>query len=194
MTTLNELKEQVDGLRYVVRMADSDSVETRQLLRAQTKLMVALRQNQNAMIQEQKTIRIVLENQAEALGELVLSLNSVQGRVSSLTKDLVGLKGEVAKMNKHLGRMDQRQGQMDQRQDRMDQRQGQMDQRQDRMDQRQDRMDQRQDRMEQWQDRMDQRQDRMDQRQDRMDQRQDRMDKNLLAIMRHLGVEGTEEQ
>jgi chromosome segregation ATPase len=152
MTTLNELKEQVDDLRYVVRMADSDSVETRQLLRAQTKMMMALRQNQNAMIQEQKAIRIVLENQAEALSELILSLNSVQGRVSFLTKDLLGLKGEVAKTNKHFGQLDQRQ------------------------------------------DRMDQRQDRMDQRQDRMEQRQDRMDKNLFAIMRHLGVEGTEEQ
>jgi chromosome segregation ATPase len=151
MTTLDELKEQVEDLRHVVRMADSDSVETRQLLRAQTKLMMALRSGQLDLNREQKNIKEVLGYQAEALAGMLLSLTSMQDRFNSLDRDVAGLGRDVAGLQAHAVRMDQRQ------------------------------------------DRMDQRQDRMDQRQDRMDQRQDRMDRNVVAIMRHLGVEADEE-
>jgi chromosome segregation ATPase len=179
MTTLDELKEQVDDLRHVVRMADSDSVETRQLLRAQTKLMMALRQNQNAMIQEQKAIRIVLENQAEALGELVLSLNSVQDRASSLSRDFVGLRGQVAGLN---GEFVGLKGQVAGLNGEFVGLQGEVAKTNKRLDKVERRLDG-----------VEQGLGRMEQRQDRMDQRQDRMDRNLFAIMRHLGVEGTEE-
>jgi hypothetical protein len=41
MTTLEELKTEVDRLRDLVRMADSDSVDTKQILRSHTQTDVA---------------------------------------------------------------------------------------------------------------------------------------------------------
>jgi chromosome segregation ATPase len=158
MTTLDELKEQVEGLRHVVRMADSDSMETRQLLRAQTRLMMALRSGQLDLNIEQKNIKVVLGYQAEALAGMLLSLTSMQDRFNSLDRDVTGLSENVAGLQAHAVRMEQRQ-----------------------------------DRAEQRQDRAEQRQDRAEQRQDRAEQRQDRMDRNVVAIMRHLGVEAGEE-
>ena len=96
MTTLNELKEQVEDLRRVVRMADSDSVETKQLLRAQTQLMMALRSGQLDLNTEQHNIKVVLGHQAEALGGMLLSLTSMQDRFNSLGGDVAGIKGDVA--------------------------------------------------------------------------------------------------
>lgn len=80
MTTLDELKEQVEDLRHVVRMADSDSVETKQLLRAQTRLMMAL-QGQMDLTIEQKNIDVMLGHQADALASMLLCLTSMQDRM-----------------------------------------------------------------------------------------------------------------
>jgi archaellum component FlaC len=144
MTTLNELKEQVEDLRRVVRMADSDSMETRQLLRAQTQLMMALRSGQLDLNIEQHNIKVVLGHQAEALGGMLLSLTSMQDRFNSLSNDVAGLKGDVAGVGRDVAGI---KGDVVGLQTHAV----------------------------------------------RMDQRQDRMDRNIAAIMRHLGVEPSEE-
>jgi chromosome segregation ATPase len=134
MTTLNELKTQVDDLRHVVLMADSESMETGQLLRAQTKLMEALRDTQNSM-------NIVLCRQGQELAEMVLSLNGVHDKMASLGRDVVGIRRDVAGLRtetadlrtetvgirsetayirREVAGLGQRQDRTEQRQDRMD--------------------------------------------------------------------------
>jgi hypothetical protein len=121
-------------------MADSDSMETRQLLRAQTQLMMALRSGQLDLNIEQKNIKEVLGHQAEALGGMLLSLTSMQDRFNYLDRDVADLSGRVDGLS---GRVDGLSGRVDGLSGRVD----------------------------------------------GMDQRQDRMDRNIVAIMRHLGVE-----
>jgi archaellum component FlaC len=77
MTELDELRTEISGLREVVRMADSDTMETKDLLKHQTQLMMALREVQNGT-------NMTLGRQGEALGGMVIAINDLQGRVSGL--------------------------------------------------------------------------------------------------------------
>jgi hypothetical protein len=62
MLTLESLKTEVDGLRETFRMTDSDSMETRQLLKAQTSTLNALRADQIGL-------RGLIDHQASTLAE-----------------------------------------------------------------------------------------------------------------------------
>jgi hypothetical protein len=70
MLTLETLKTEVDDLRETVRMADSDSVETRQLLKAQTSTLNALRADQIGL-------RGLMDQQAKILGEQSIGIGNL---------------------------------------------------------------------------------------------------------------------
>lgn len=95
MLTLETLKTEVDDLRETVRMADSDSVETRQLLKAQTSTLNALRADQiglrGLMDQQAK----ILGEQSIGIGNLVIAMNQTQQEVHALRSDVHGLKTDV---------------------------------------------------------------------------------------------------
>ncbi|MBV9445279.1 MAG: hypothetical protein JO345_05215 [Streptosporangiaceae bacterium] len=100
MAELDELRTEVSGLRELVRMADSDMMDTRILLKHQTHLMVALREVQN-------TANVTFGEQGQILGGMVVAINELQIRVSTLDKrvldltfkfdrEIAGVKAEVA--------------------------------------------------------------------------------------------------
>lgn len=164
MVTLTELKEEVDDLRKVVTMADSDTVATHQLLHAHISLINSMREDHNGLRAEMAVQSRVLGEQAQALGALLEHQNHMQRDIHLLQQDVHGLHHDVRALHAGQERMDARLKKMDARQDKADARL----------------------------DRMDARQDKADARQDRMEVRQDRMDRNIAAIMRHLGVESQE--
>lgn len=135
MLTLESLKAEVDGLRFLVHMADSDSVQTRQLFKAQTQMMIALRADQQGIAAKLHAQAETLAHQAAAIGDLVVSMNETQEVMRGLQIDAYDLKADVKTIKSDLGGMVLRQ-------DRMDQRMGNMEQRMERMEHRQDRMGQ----------------------------------------------------
>jgi chromosome segregation ATPase len=102
MLTLDSLKTEVDGLRETVRVADSDSVETRQLLTAQTSTLNALRSDQiglrGLMDQQART----LAEQGIGIGHLVIAINQTQQEVHALRTDVHGLKYDVTSLQLHV--------------------------------------------------------------------------------------------
>jgi chromosome segregation ATPase len=127
MLTLDSLKTEVDGLRETVRMADSDSVETRQLLKAQTSTMNALREDQHGLRGLVDQQAKVLVEQATAIGALVISVNQtqqdvhrVQSDVRGLQIDMLDLRTDVKMFKSDFRHMAQRQDRTEARQDRMD--------------------------------------------------------------------------
>lgn len=189
MVTLEDLKARVDDLTDMVRVTDSVAVKNDQLLRAQTSLMMAMRKDLLGITAEQKTIKGILTDQAEALGGMIITLSQMQPTVARL-------EGHVASMDRRFDRLELRQDGADARLDRMEQRQDRMDGRLDGIDGRLDGIDGRLDGMDGRFDRingrldgMDGRLDGIDGRLDGMGQQQGRLDRNVEAIMRHLGVE-----
>jgi peptidoglycan hydrolase CwlO-like protein len=102
MLTLDSLKTEVDGLRETVRMADLDSVETRQLLTAQTSTLNALRSDQiglrGLMDQQART----LAEQGTGIGHLVIAINQTQQEVHALRTDVHGLRYDVTSLQLHV--------------------------------------------------------------------------------------------
>jgi chromosome segregation ATPase len=175
MHTLESLTTEVDGLRETFRMANSDSVETRQLLKAQTSTVNALRADQlglrGLMDQQAK----ILAEQGIGIGDLVIAVNQTQQEIHALRSDLqvmrsdlqvmridvLSVKGDVAGLAADVTGL-----QLGVYELKADTKSLTIDVK-----------------------RLDERQDRTEERQDRVEQRQDRMDRNIAAIMRHLGVE-----
>lgn len=96
MLTLESLKTEVNDLRETGRMAHSDSMETRQLLKAQTSMLNALRSDQiglrGLMDQQART----LAEQGIGIGDLVIAVSQTQQEVHNLRFDVQGLKVDVA--------------------------------------------------------------------------------------------------
>ena len=88
-------------LRDLVRLADLDSMETKELLKHQTRLMNALRENQIGM-------NAVLQEQGSALGGMVLAINGLQQRVSGMDKRLVNVEHTITGMDRRLTRVEDR--------------------------------------------------------------------------------------
>lgn len=134
MTTLEDLKAEVDHLREVVRVADSGSMEATALLRAQTSLMKALRQNQNDM-------QVILNRQGDSLADMLLSLNRLHPKVDRLELKALALDAKVVSVDLKVTELDSKVEGLDRRQERTEQRLTRMEERQDRMEARMDRMD-----------------------------------------------------
>ena len=108
MTELDAVKTEVTQIRALLRMADSDSMDTRNLLKSQTSLMVALRETQNAA-------NISLGEQAQSLGGMVIAINKLEQRVNSLDKrfldftiEMTGVKREIEGVKGRLGGVEDR--------------------------------------------------------------------------------------
>jgi hypothetical protein len=80
VTEHDELRAEIDNVRELVRLADVDLMETRQLLKSQTHLLNAL-----------GTVPV---EHGEAIGGMLLAMNELQTRVSSIDKRIADL-GEV---------------------------------------------------------------------------------------------------
>jgi uncharacterized protein (DUF3084 family) len=127
MTTLDEIETRVDDLTDMVRVTDSLAMGNDQRLRAQTSLMMAMREDLLGISTEQQTIKKILAEQAKALGGMIITLNGLQPAVTRLD-------GRVAIMERRVDRIEQSQGRTERRLDKVDGRLGTMDSRQDRMD------------------------------------------------------------
>jgi chaperonin cofactor prefoldin len=127
MTTLDELETRADDLTDMVRVTDSVAMENDQRLRAQTSLMMAMREDLLGISTEQLTIKKILAEQAKALGGMIIALNDLQPAVTRLD-------GRVAIMERRVDRIEQSQVRTERRLDKMDARFDKMDSRQDRMD------------------------------------------------------------
>src|SRR6266700_2532906 len=141
MLTIESLKTEVDDLRRACRMTDSNTMETRQLLTAQTSTVNALRADQmvlRGLIDQQGTVPA---EQGIGIGSLAIAMNQTQQEVHSLRTDVHGLKADVTGLqltvyelksdvkdlksdvkgiHERLDRMEARQDRMEARQDRMD--------------------------------------------------------------------------
>ncbi len=138
-------------------MADSDVMDTRTLLKHQTHLMVALREVQN-------TANTTLGEQGQTLGGMVVAVNELQTRVSTLDKRVLdlGLKfdREMAGVKDRLSALEAEvagvKGRLDEVESRLD--------------------------------RVESRLDAIDSRLDRIGSRLDQIAENITAVMRHLGI------
>jgi len=101
MTEFDESEQQIAHLRDLVGLADLDTMETKELLKHQTKLMNALRENQNSMTK-------VLAEQGSALGGMVLSINGLQQRVSSVDKRVVNVEHKITSIDGRVSRIEER--------------------------------------------------------------------------------------
>lgn len=95
MLTLESLKTEVDDLRETCRMADSDAVETRQLLKAQTSTLNALRADQIGLRGLMDQQARILAEQGIGIGNLVIAVNQTQQEIHALRSDVAGLKVDV---------------------------------------------------------------------------------------------------
>ncbi|MGD0555745.1 MAG: hypothetical protein ABSA93_12270 [Streptosporangiaceae bacterium] len=89
MLTIEDLKSEVDTLRELLTMSDSDEISARNLLKSQMQLMIALHETQNELNDTLKHHAAVLGQQGLALGSMVLAMNDLQLRVGSLDKSLL---------------------------------------------------------------------------------------------------------
>jgi len=156
-------------------MTDSNTMETRQLLTAQTSTVNALRADQmvlRGLIDQQGR---VLAGQGIGIGSLAIIMNQTQQEIHSLRTDVHDLKVGVTGLQ--LTVYELKSDVKDLKSDVKG------------IHERLDRMEVRQDQIEVRQDRMEVRLDQIEGRLDRIEVRQDRMDRNLVAIMQHLGVE-----
>jgi chromosome segregation ATPase len=168
MLTLESLKTEVDDLREICRMTDSNAMETRQLLTAQTSTVNALRADQmvlRGLIDQQGR---VLAGQGIGIGSLAIIMNQTQQEVHSLRTDVHDLKVGVTGLQLTVYEL-----------------------KSDVKDLKADVkiIHERLDGLETRLDGLETRLDGLETRMDRLEGRQDRMDRNLVAIMRHLGVE-----
>jgi hypothetical protein len=95
MAELDELRTEVSGLRELIRMADSDTMETKDPLKHQAQLMMALREVQNganATLGEQGRLEGV-EGRFEG----------AEGRLEGAEGRLVGLNQNITAIMRHLG-------------------------------------------------------------------------------------------
>jgi chromosome segregation ATPase len=185
MLTLESLKTEVDDIRGACRMADSDAMQTRQLLTAQTSTINALRADQMGLRGLMDAQGRILSEQGIGIGNLVIAMNQTQQEVHALRTDVHGLKADVTglQLNVYELKADVKDLKSDvkgihERLDKMEVRMGGMEVRMDRMEVRMDGMEVRLGQIEV--------------RLGQIDVRQDRMDRNLVAIMNHLGVDPVE--
>ena len=178
MLTLEILKTEVDGLRETCRMTDSDAVETRQLLKVQTSTLNALRADQiglrGLMDQQART----LAEQGIGIGNLVISVNQTQQEIHNLRSDVAGLKVDVFSLKGDVTglKADVTGLQLNVYELKADVKDLKNDMKV----------------MHKRLDRMETRLDGIEIRLGRLEERQDRTDRNIVAIMRHLGVEPDE--
>lgn len=156
--TLESLKAEVDILHYTVGMADLDAVETKQLLRAQTSVLNALRKDQRGLWAAMDSQNQALSDQATAIGELVLHQNNLQGDIRKLSRHMLATH---ERLGTRIGAVEQGLGSLGTRIDGVEQGLGT---------------------------RIDGVEQRLGGRMDKMDLRMDKMDKNIEAIMDHMGI------
>jgi chromosome segregation ATPase len=101
MSELDDLRAEVAHLRDLVGAADMDSMETKDLLKHQTRLISALRETQNGMNK-------VLGEQGEALAGMVLAVNGVQERVSAIDKRVITMAHNLTGLDNRVTSMDGR--------------------------------------------------------------------------------------
>jgi len=106
MSDINELRAELTHMRSLVTAADQDGMDNRQLLRYQTTLLGALRETQNSM-------NTVLLEQGQALGGMVLAINSLQERVSGVDKRVINVEHKVASIDGRVNRIEERVASMD---------------------------------------------------------------------------------
>jgi chromosome segregation ATPase len=106
MSELDELRAEVAHLRDLVGAADLDTMQTRDMLKNQTRLLGALRENQNSMNR-------VLNEQGQALGGMVLAINGLQQRVSDVDKRVINVEHRVTSMDGRLTGVDTKVTSMD---------------------------------------------------------------------------------
>src|ERR1700726_907489 len=99
MSELDEFRAEVAHLRDLVGAADLDTMQTRDMLKNQTRLLGALRENQNSMNR-------VLNEQGQALGGMVLAINGLQQRVSDVDKRVINVEHRVTSMDGRLTGVD----------------------------------------------------------------------------------------
>src|SRR5258708_33891306 len=92
MSEPGELRDEVAHLRDLVGAADLDTMQTKDLLKNQTRLLGALRENQNSMNR-------VLNEQGQALGGMVLAINGLEHRVSNVDKGVINVGQRVPSMH-----------------------------------------------------------------------------------------------
>src|SRR5258708_37069634 len=84
MSEPGELRDEVAHLRDLVGAADLDTMQTKDLLKNQTRLLGALRENQNSMNR-------VLNEQGQALGGLVLATKGRGQRASNVDNRVINV-------------------------------------------------------------------------------------------------------
>src|SRR5260370_35281035 len=95
MSELGELRAEVAHLRDLVGAADLDTMQTKDLLKNQTRLLGALRENQNSMNR-------VLNEQGQALGGRVLAINGLEQRVSNVDRRVINVDHRLPSLHGRL--------------------------------------------------------------------------------------------
>jgi chromosome segregation ATPase len=101
MSDINELRAEITHMRSLVTAADQDTMDNRQLLRHQTTLLSALRETQSSM-------NMVLLEQGQALGGMILAINGLQERVSGVDKRVMNVEHKIAGIGGRVTRIEER--------------------------------------------------------------------------------------
>jgi hypothetical protein len=104
MTEIDELSSEIADIRDLVRIAASDSVETRNLLKSQTQLINPLRETEIEISDTLGRHAAVIGHQGHAIGSMVLAVNELQIRVGSLDQNLLDFRRSVDRRFKGVER------------------------------------------------------------------------------------------
>jgi archaellum component FlaC len=102
MTELDEIRTQISSLRSVVTMADSDAMDTRDLLKSQTHLMSALRMSALREVQNAANVTLGEQGSGSQLGGVESQLDGVDGRLGAVGGRLSSVEGRLEDMQDRL--------------------------------------------------------------------------------------------